>query len=279
MGHRDFSKLAKKGIGYIRTSDNVEIEFTPYAYDPTTSFLTKRMNIPVYYGMSPKLTIIDETHEYFSPKYKEALDELLKKEREKYMGYVNLDIATTCNIAKAVGFPHEIKDVIFNPPATIVYWKDGTKTVVKVQEGETFDPEKGLAMAFFKKMHGNTGNYNNVIHKWTKDYKPKYAYSSIWAEPEGLTIKADNLTNPLSDAASELKRIADALEKRYTEEKEPHNELTFGYPNEYSMEIDFPKDLTSEELDYIKKSIVSTSKFTVSATYSEREILKSSDAK
>lgn len=112
--------------------------------------------------------------------------------------------------------PHEIEKVIFNPPATIVYWKDGTKTVVKVQEGDVFDPEKGLAMAFFKKMHGNTGNYNNVIHKWTKDYKPKYFYMHI-AEPEGLTIKADNLTNPLSDAASELKRIADALEKRDAE--------------------------------------------------------------
>lgn len=40
-----------------------------------------------------------------------------------------------------------IKKVIFNDPATIVFWKDGTKTVVKSQEGAEFDPEKGLAMA------------------------------------------------------------------------------------------------------------------------------------
>lgn len=40
-----------------------------------------------------------------------------------------------------------IKKVIFNDPATIVFWKDGTKTVVKRQEGAEFDPEKGLAMA------------------------------------------------------------------------------------------------------------------------------------
>ena len=39
-----------------------------------------------------------------------------------------------------------IKKVIFNDPATIVLWSDGTKTVVKA-EGEPFDPEKGLAMA------------------------------------------------------------------------------------------------------------------------------------
>lgn len=40
-----------------------------------------------------------------------------------------------------------IKQVIFNGPATIVYWKDGCKTIVKCQEGAANDPEKGLAMA------------------------------------------------------------------------------------------------------------------------------------
>ena len=40
-----------------------------------------------------------------------------------------------------------IKKVIFNDPATVVFWKDGTKTIVKRQEGAEFDPEKGLAMA------------------------------------------------------------------------------------------------------------------------------------
>ena len=40
-----------------------------------------------------------------------------------------------------------IKKVIFNDPATIVFWKDGTKTIVKCREDAEFDPEKGLAMA------------------------------------------------------------------------------------------------------------------------------------
>lgn len=40
-----------------------------------------------------------------------------------------------------------IKQVIFNGPATIVYWKNGSKTIVKCQEGAVNDPEKGLAMA------------------------------------------------------------------------------------------------------------------------------------
>ena len=60
----------------------------------------------------------------------------------------------------------EIKDVIFNEPATIILWADGTKTVVKCQEGEGYDPEKGLAMAISKKVLGNKGNYYEVFKKW-----------------------------------------------------------------------------------------------------------------
>lgn len=58
-----------------------------------------------------------------------------------------------------------IKKVIFNDPATIVMWTDGTKTVVKA-ENEAFDEEKGLAMAISKKALGNKGNYYNTFTKW-----------------------------------------------------------------------------------------------------------------
>lgn len=60
----------------------------------------------------------------------------------------------------------QIKKVIFNDPATIVFWSDGSKTVVKAQNGETYDQEKGLAMAITKKRFGNKGNYYNNIKKW-----------------------------------------------------------------------------------------------------------------
>ena len=60
----------------------------------------------------------------------------------------------------------KIKDVIFNEPATIILWADGTKTVVKCQEGEGYDPEKGMAMAISKKALGNKGNYCEVFKKW-----------------------------------------------------------------------------------------------------------------
>lgn len=69
---------------------------------------------------------------------------------------------------KEASKPKGIKNVIFNPPATIVFWEDGTKTVVKA-ENEAFDPEKGLAMAITKKVLGNKGNYFETVKKWTKD--------------------------------------------------------------------------------------------------------------
>lgn len=75
-----------------------------------------------------------------------------------------------CSIPKKSGrYPwgSGVENVIFNDPATIVFWNDGTKTVVKAQNGEAFDPEKGLAMAICKKMIGkNTGRYYKIFKKW-----------------------------------------------------------------------------------------------------------------
>lgn len=61
--------------------------------------------------------------------------------------------------------PFAVKKLIFNYPATIVFWADGTKTVVKAQNDEVFDLEKGFAMAFMKKVLGNKGNYYNYVKK------------------------------------------------------------------------------------------------------------------
>lgn len=59
-----------------------------------------------------------------------------------------------------------ISKVIFNNPATIVFWTDGTKTVVKCQKGDKYDKELGLAMAIVKKTYGNTGKYNEIFKKF-----------------------------------------------------------------------------------------------------------------
>ena len=65
-----------------------------------------------------------------------------------------------------------ITKVIFNDPATIVFWSDGTKTIVKCREADIYDKEKGLAMAISKKLWGNKGNYYEVFKKWIPELEP-----------------------------------------------------------------------------------------------------------
>ena len=61
-----------------------------------------------------------------------------------------------------------IDKVIFNGPATVILWKDGTKTTVK-NHNDNYDPEKAVAMAIAKKALGNQGNYYNTIRKALED--------------------------------------------------------------------------------------------------------------
>ncbi len=81
------------------------------------------------------------------------------------------DIATNSILKTTIEICEKpyIKNVIFNNPATIVFWSDFTKTVVKCSDEESYDPEKGLAMCIAKKMFGNKGNYYNKIRKWLKN--------------------------------------------------------------------------------------------------------------
>lgn len=62
----------------------------------------------------------------------------------------------------------KIKKVIFSDPATIVLWEDGTKTVVKTQKGDAYDPEKGLAMACMRKILDKKD-----YHKWLEEARGK----------------------------------------------------------------------------------------------------------
>ena len=98
-------------------------------------------------------------------------------EGASYLDYSSLFIVKT-------RFIPAIKNVIFNEPATIVFWEDGSKTVVKCQDGDIYDPEKGLAMAISKKALGNQGNYCNEFKKWLPEDE-----SELSKNLEGLASK------------------------------------------------------------------------------------------
>lgn len=93
------------------------------------------------------------------------------------------------------------KEVIFAPPATIVYWQDGTKTVVKCSEEDEFSEEMGFVLCFMKKMFGNKGSYNNYINDALVGAKRYYPDLSSEVPEFIQQIKEDVLrifTNALS---------------------------------------------------------------------------------
>lgn len=95
-----------------------------------------------------------------------------------------------------------IKDVIFNNPATIVIWEDGEKTVVKCQEGDIYDPEKGLAMAITKRALGNKGNYCEELKKWLpEDYE---AVTSVPIGKVHVELKADSIGKTIEELTEAL---------------------------------------------------------------------------
>lgn len=100
-----------------------------------------------------------------------------------------------------------IKNVIFAPPATIVYWSDGSKTVVKCSEKDVFDPEKGLAMAIAKRCGGNKGSYYKEIQSWVEKSGKKYPGKP----PAGKAVDLDVLKKYSSEANKDFEKFLSAV--------------------------------------------------------------------
>lgn len=70
------------------------------------------------------------------------------------------------------GIP-DIDHVVFSGPATIVFWTDGTKTVVKCSENEEYERYAGFAAACMKKMFGSTSRAKSVMKYFTVEQTKK----------------------------------------------------------------------------------------------------------
>ena len=62
-----------------------------------------------------------------------------------------------------------VKKIIFSGPCTIILWEDGTKTIARVSDGDEFDPEKGVAVCFMKRILGHTDT-NKLLRKALEQY-------------------------------------------------------------------------------------------------------------
>ena len=105
----------------------------------------------------------------------------------------------------------EITNVYFNDPVTVVMWDDGTKTVVKCQDGDVYSEETGLSLCITKKALGNMGNFNNIFRKWVPDHE---------VERASLKARMSNLSKLASDLFPTCKYDFKGWGTRATAEKE-----------------------------------------------------------
>lgn len=59
----------------------------------------------------------------------------------------------------------ELDKIIYSGNRTIVFWKDGTKTIVKCAKEQEFDEYSGFVAAFAKKAFGSTSHIKKLISR------------------------------------------------------------------------------------------------------------------
>lgn len=90
--------------------------------------------------------------------------------------------------------PLHVDRIIFSPPATIVFWKDGTKTVVKCADGEPFSEYNGFAAALLKKVFGSNSAVKKIIQR-KKQYAAPAKANSNSAKDADLEQRFKELVN------------------------------------------------------------------------------------
>lgn len=88
---------------------------------------------------------------------------------------LDFDIKKDENVRGIFGVDDEAKavkpiGVIYNPPATIVYWNDDTKTIVKCAKSDTYNKLVGLLLCYIKKSLGNDQKtFNHFVNIFMSD--------------------------------------------------------------------------------------------------------------
>ena len=84
----------------------------------------------------------------------------------KFSPYEYTEVTATLDkCTTEYGLP-SVEKVIHNKPATIVYWSDGDKTVVKATKGDKYDKEKGLLISIAKKLMGSKAFFEVMKNVW-----------------------------------------------------------------------------------------------------------------
>lgn len=181
---------------HVRFEDNAYICDEAWVYAVTTnSVLTTKKENNMNEIVIKKKSIEEIAKDVLAGKWGTGVDRIKNLEEAGYnynevQGEVNRMLFRYSNVPKREG--SKIKNVIFNDTATIVFWSDGTKTVVKCGENDIYDPEKGLAMAVAKKYLGTNKSHSNYMDEFKK-----------WLPKEEET------SDPFEDFRDSLKKLAE----------------------------------------------------------------------
>lgn len=100
--------------------------------------------------------------------------EELRKEIHDKMKFFRDKVAETKNF-----YSLNVSKIIFNPPATIVFWEDGTKTVVKCAAEDEFNEYYGFLAALGKKVYESYRQIKELIDKKAERHENKKGEKDI----------------------------------------------------------------------------------------------------
>ena len=73
------------------------------------------------------------------------------------------DEADDCDECPCLWGIPDIDRIIFSPPATVIFWGDGEKTVVKCAEGQQYDRYNGFCAAVCKRLFGSSSAAKKIM--------------------------------------------------------------------------------------------------------------------
>lgn len=146
---RDESRSDNGCPGYIKyVNPDGRLAVQIYAYTDMDSLGT-------HYLLDPEQVVAIS-----KPVFQRMLNECSKARRDVH-DYMQKDSEFTATLHRQFRFAP--KKIIYNDAATIVYWTDGTKTVVKCNENDEYSEYAGFIAAVAKKMYGGANAINRLI--------------------------------------------------------------------------------------------------------------------
>lgn len=147
--------------------------------DPSRLMQKHVLNVAEDYTEYSKVPHKTNCHGTF--KFEHGFDEKEKERKEK------MNEAEKEN-ARKIAIKFEPKQILQNGPVTIVFWKDGTKTLVRRSENSADDPYSAFCAALAKKIYGNNSRVKKILDKKTVKAKAK--------EKKGEKKDGGNAENP-----------------------------------------------------------------------------------